>query len=130
MVLVQPVQAGDLAAACWHDSCLVSASSARSATTPRLAPVPRPSCCFLAAGMAAGVPWGEYRMRLCLAGEVFSEEWRTLMAQRWAGRQGRLSCALQQRAAACPHPAAAGMLSWQAVWPIGACCPWEPAGWE
>ncbi|EFN53493.1 hypothetical protein CHLNCDRAFT_36451 [Chlorella variabilis] len=34
------------------------------------------------AGMAAGVPWGEYRMRLCLAGEVFSEEWRTLMAQR------------------------------------------------
>ncbi|KAL4424238.1 hypothetical protein ABPG75_001539 [Micractinium tetrahymenae] len=34
------------------------------------------------AGVAAGLPWADYRVRLVLAGEVFSEEWRSLMAQR------------------------------------------------
>ncbi|KAL4442730.1 hypothetical protein ABPG77_006724 [Micractinium sp. CCAP 211/92] len=34
------------------------------------------------AGVAAGVPWADYRVKLVLAGEVFSEEWRSLMIQR------------------------------------------------
>ncbi|BDG03132.1 phenylacetate--CoA ligase family protein [Anaeromyxobacter oryzae] len=34
------------------------------------------------AGIADGVPWREYHVKLVLAGEVFSEEWRTLMAER------------------------------------------------
>jgi phenylacetate-CoA ligase len=31
------------------------------------------------------VPWPDYRIKLVLAGEVFSEEWRTLMGQRTGG---------------------------------------------
>jgi phenylacetate-CoA ligase len=34
------------------------------------------------AGLAAGVDWPEYRIKLILAGEVFSEEWRDLMGRR------------------------------------------------
>jgi phenylacetate-coenzyme A ligase PaaK-like adenylate-forming protein len=34
------------------------------------------------AGLARGVPWPDHRIKLVLAGEVFSEEWRTLMGQR------------------------------------------------
>lgn len=34
------------------------------------------------AGRAAGLPWADYRIKLVTAGEVFSEEWRTLMAER------------------------------------------------
>lgn len=53
---------------------------------PRLpppAPLGHRSWCMLfCSGIAAGVPWAEYRVKLVLAGEVFSEEWRTLMAQR------------------------------------------------
>jgi phenylacetate-CoA ligase len=37
------------------------------------------------AGLARGVPWPDYRIKLVLAGEVFSEEWRTLMSQRAGG---------------------------------------------
>jgi phenylacetate-CoA ligase len=33
-------------------------------------------------GIARGVPWGRLGIRLVTAGEVFSEEWRTLMAER------------------------------------------------
>ncbi|MBL1076737.1 phenylacetate--CoA ligase family protein [Nocardia sp. 2] len=33
-------------------------------------------------GHAEGVPWVDYRIKLVTAGEVFSEEWRTLVAQR------------------------------------------------
>ena len=36
-------------------------------------------------GLARGVPWPDYRVKLVLAGEVFSEEWRTLMGQRAGG---------------------------------------------
>ncbi len=34
------------------------------------------------AGRAEGLPWGDYNVKLVTAGEVFSEEWRTLMAER------------------------------------------------
>jgi phenylacetate-CoA ligase len=34
------------------------------------------------AGAAEKVPWPEYGIKLVLAGEVFSEEWRSLMAER------------------------------------------------
>ncbi|MBB5131260.1 phenylacetate-CoA ligase [Thermocatellispora tengchongensis] len=34
------------------------------------------------AGAAAGVPWAEYDLKLVTAGEVFSEEWRTLVCER------------------------------------------------
>jgi phenylacetate-CoA ligase len=34
------------------------------------------------AGLAEGVPWREHGVKLVLAGEVFSEEWRALMAER------------------------------------------------
>jgi len=34
------------------------------------------------AGIAEGVPWHSYALKLVLAGEVFSEEWRTLVAER------------------------------------------------
>ncbi len=34
------------------------------------------------AGLAAGVRWGDHATKLVLAGEVFTEEWRTLMAER------------------------------------------------
>ncbi len=34
------------------------------------------------AGVADGVDWARYRPKLVLAGEVFSEEWRTLVGQR------------------------------------------------
>ncbi len=34
------------------------------------------------AGLAAGVDWPDYRVKLILAGEVFSEEWRDLMGRR------------------------------------------------
>ena len=33
-------------------------------------------------GVAAGVPWPDYTIKLVLAGEVFSEEWRDLVAGR------------------------------------------------
>jgi phenylacetate-CoA ligase len=33
-------------------------------------------------GVAAGVDWARYAVKLVLAGEVFSEEWRDLMAER------------------------------------------------
>lgn len=33
-------------------------------------------------GRAAGVDWSRYAIKLVLAGEVFTEEWRTLMAER------------------------------------------------
>ncbi|MDB4998850.1 MAG: Coenzyme synthetase [Myxococcaceae bacterium] len=33
-------------------------------------------------GIAAGVPWRDYAIKLVLAGEVFTEEWRTLMGER------------------------------------------------
>ncbi|GAB2803991.1 phenylacetate--CoA ligase family protein [Streptomyces daliensis] len=34
------------------------------------------------AGTASGVPWDTYAVKLVLAGEVFSEEWRDLVAER------------------------------------------------
>ena len=34
------------------------------------------------AGLAEGVQWGQYAIKLVLAGEVFSEEWRSLVAER------------------------------------------------
>jgi len=34
------------------------------------------------AGLAEGVPWQSYALKLVLAGEVFSEEWRELVAER------------------------------------------------
>ncbi|HET7545225.1 MAG TPA: phenylacetate--CoA ligase family protein [Polyangiaceae bacterium] len=34
------------------------------------------------AGLAEGVPWHSYSLKFVLAGEVFSEEWRTLVAER------------------------------------------------
>jgi len=34
------------------------------------------------AGIAEGVPWHSYALKLVLAGEVFSEEWRALVAER------------------------------------------------
>src|SRR5262249_30900031 len=36
-------------------------------------------------GLARGVAWSNYRVKLVLAGEVFSEEWRTLMGERVGG---------------------------------------------
>lgn len=33
-------------------------------------------------GRARGVPWARYRVRICTAGEVFSEEWRALVLER------------------------------------------------
>jgi len=33
-------------------------------------------------GIAEGVPWHSYSLKLVLAGEVFSEEWRTLVGER------------------------------------------------
>ncbi|HEX2671285.1 MAG TPA: phenylacetate--CoA ligase family protein, partial [Polyangiaceae bacterium] len=34
------------------------------------------------AGLAEGVPWHSYSLKLVLAGEVFSEEWRALVSER------------------------------------------------
>ncbi len=34
------------------------------------------------AGVAEGVPWRDYGVKLVLAGEVFTEEWRTLVGER------------------------------------------------
>jgi hypothetical protein len=34
------------------------------------------------AGVASGVPWADYAIKLVLAGEVFSEQWRDLVALR------------------------------------------------
>jgi phenylacetate-CoA ligase len=34
------------------------------------------------AGLAEGVPWHSHAVKLILAGEVFTEEWRTLLAER------------------------------------------------
>jgi phenylacetate-CoA ligase len=42
------------------------------------------------AGIAEGVPWHSYSLKLVLAGEVFSEEWRSLVAER-AGMQDLVS---------------------------------------
>ncbi|MGH3999122.1 MAG: phenylacetate--CoA ligase family protein [Pseudonocardiaceae bacterium] len=36
-------------------------------------------------GRALGVPWPDYHVKLVLAGEVFSEEWRTLVGERLGG---------------------------------------------
>ncbi|MGH3943445.1 MAG: phenylacetate--CoA ligase family protein [Pseudonocardiaceae bacterium] len=36
-------------------------------------------------GRARGVPWPDYRVKLVLAGEVFSEEWRTLVGDSLGG---------------------------------------------
>ncbi|MGQ0719641.1 MAG: phenylacetate--CoA ligase family protein [Pseudonocardiales bacterium] len=36
-------------------------------------------------GRARGVPWPDYHVKLVLAGEVFSEEWRTLVGERLGG---------------------------------------------
>jgi phenylacetate-CoA ligase len=33
-------------------------------------------------GIARGVQWGQYQIKLVMAGEVFSEEWRNLVAER------------------------------------------------
>jgi phenylacetate-CoA ligase len=33
-------------------------------------------------GIAQGIPWSQYSIKLVLAGEVFSEEWRTLVGER------------------------------------------------
>jgi phenylacetate-CoA ligase len=38
-------------------------------------------------GLAHGVPWPDYRVKLVLTGEVFSEEWRTLMGERLGGTE-------------------------------------------
>ena len=34
------------------------------------------------AGVARDVPWADYRIKIVLAGEVFSEQWRDLVAAR------------------------------------------------
>jgi phenylacetate-CoA ligase len=44
-------------------------------------------------GRARGVPWPDYHVKLVLAGEVFSEEWRTLVGQRLGSKQPRLDSA-------------------------------------
>jgi phenylacetate-CoA ligase len=36
-------------------------------------------------GRARGVPWPDFHVKLVLAGEVFSEEWRTLVGERLGG---------------------------------------------
>lgn len=36
-------------------------------------------------GSAEGVPWAEYAIKIVTAGEVFSEEWRTLVSERAGG---------------------------------------------
>ncbi|MGH3936311.1 MAG: phenylacetate--CoA ligase family protein [Pseudonocardiaceae bacterium] len=36
-------------------------------------------------GAALGVPWPDFHVKLVLAGEVFSEEWRTLVGERLGG---------------------------------------------
>src|SRR5579871_1777623 len=33
-------------------------------------------------GVARGIPWPQYRIKLVMAGEVFSEEWRSLVGER------------------------------------------------
>ena len=38
-------------------------------------------------GAARGVPWSDYAVKLVLAGEVFSEEWRSLVGERTGGTQ-------------------------------------------
>lgn len=38
-------------------------------------------------GRSRGVAWADYHVKLVLAGEVFSEEWRTLMGERTGGTQ-------------------------------------------
>jgi phenylacetate-CoA ligase len=40
-------------------------------------------------GIAQGVAWQHYRMRLILAGEVFSEEWRNLVCERLGAHDPR-----------------------------------------
>ncbi len=44
-------------------------------------------------GRARGVPWPDFRVKLVLAGEVFSEEWRTLMGERLGGEDPRFGSA-------------------------------------
>ena len=41
-------------------------------------------------GLAQGIDWSPYNIRLVLAGEVFSEEWRSLMAERTGLRPERI----------------------------------------
>jgi phenylacetate-CoA ligase len=38
-------------------------------------------------GLVRGVPWPDFRVKLVLAGEVFSEAWRTLMGERLGGSE-------------------------------------------
>jgi hypothetical protein len=38
-------------------------------------------------GDTRGVPWSDYALKLVLAGEVFSEEWRSLAGERIRGTQ-------------------------------------------
>ncbi|MGH3912087.1 MAG: phenylacetate--CoA ligase family protein [Pseudonocardiaceae bacterium] len=38
-------------------------------------------------GLVRGVPWPEYHVKLVLAGEVFSEQWRTLIGERLGGHE-------------------------------------------
>lgn len=44
-------------------------------------------------GRARGVAWAEYDIKLVLAGEVFSEQWRTLVGQRTGGTSPCYDCA-------------------------------------
>ncbi|AKU97667.1 Coenzyme F_390 synthetase [Labilithrix luteola] len=44
-------------------------------------------------GIAAGIPWSEYAIKLVLAGEVFTEQWRTLMGERAGMKQPLLDSA-------------------------------------
>ncbi len=41
-------------------------------------------------GRARGVPWPDYSVKLVLAGEVFSEQWRTLVTERLGGPVDRI----------------------------------------
>jgi phenylacetate-CoA ligase len=38
-------------------------------------------------GLSRGVPWPDYHVKLVLAGEVFSEQWRTLVSERVGGSE-------------------------------------------
>lgn len=38
-------------------------------------------------GIAAGIPWQDYSLKLVMAGEVFSEEWRSLVSLRMGSTQ-------------------------------------------
>lgn len=44
-------------------------------------------------GLSRGVPWPDYHVKLVLAGEVFSEEWRVLVGERLGGGEPCFSSA-------------------------------------